>query len=153
MRLQGVPAQDIDFSGLKTACSSCNLRELCMPFGLDAAEMAKVDALVTTRRRVRRGEHLYRASDPFEAIYAIRSGFFKTDVLFEDGRDQVTGFQMAGELLGFDGIGTDHHTCNALALEDSEVCVIPFAHLEGLSREIRTLRRDGVWITRRYGDR
>jgi CRP-like cAMP-binding protein len=45
--------------------------------------------------------NLYRAGDSFEAIYAIRAGFFKTDVLLEDGRDQVTGFQMAGEILGW----------------------------------------------------
>ena len=50
----------------------------------------------------------------------------KTDVLLEDGHDQVTGFQIAGELLGLDGINAEHHTCNAIALEDSEVCSIPF---------------------------
>jgi CRP-like cAMP-binding protein len=70
----------------------------------------------------------------------VRSGFFKTDVLIEDGRDQVTGFQMTGELLGLDGISSEIHTCNAIALEDSEVCAIPFSHLEGLSRQIHTLQ-------------
>lgn len=125
---------------VKTACSNCNLRELCMPLGLDHREMEKLDELVSSRLRIRRGEHLYRAGQRFDAIYAIRSGFFKTDVLIEDGRDQVTGFQMTGELLGLDGISTETHSCNAVALEDSEVCVIPFSHLEGLSREIRTLQ-------------
>ena len=70
----------------------------------------------------------------------MRSGFFKTDVILEDGRDQVTGFQMAGEILGMDGISTELHTCNSVALEDSEVCVIPFAELERLSREIEALQ-------------
>ena len=84
--------------------------------------------------------HLYRAGEVFESIYAIRSGFFKTDVLLEDGRNQVTGFQMAGEILGMDGISGEAHTCNAVALEDSEVCIIPFSQLESLSREIRTLQ-------------
>ncbi|WP_153115493.1 fumarate/nitrate reduction transcriptional regulator Fnr [Rhodocyclus tenuis] len=125
---------------VKTACSNCNLRELCMPLGLDHREMEKLDEMVSARHRIRRGEHLYRAGQRFDAIYAIRSGFFKTDVLIEDGRDQVTGFQMTGELLGLDGISTETHSCNAVALEDSEVCVIPFSHLEGLSREIRTLQ-------------
>jgi CRP/FNR family transcriptional regulator len=130
----------ISLEVIKTACSNCNLRELCLPLGLEPAELERLDDLVSTRRRVKRGEHLYRASQPFDAIYAIRSGFFKTDVLTEDGRDQVTGFQMAGELLGLDGIGTEFHTCNAVALEDSEVCTIPFPQLEGLSREIHTLQ-------------
>lgn len=125
---------------VKTACSNCNLRELCLPLGLNDLELAKLDELVSTRKRLKRGEHLYRSGEPFDAIYAIRSGFFKTDVLVEDGRDQVTGFQMTGELLGLDGISTESHTCNAVALEDSEVCTIPFLHLEGLSREIHTLQ-------------
>jgi CRP/FNR family transcriptional regulator, anaerobic regulatory protein len=125
---------------LKAACSQCNLRELCLPYGLSEPEISRLDDLVGARRRVRRQHHLYRAGDPFEAIYAIRSGFFKTDVLIEDGRDQVTGFQMAGEILGMDGISAESHTCNAVALEDSEVCVIPFAQLEGLSREIEALQ-------------
>ncbi|HMV01510.1 MAG TPA: fumarate/nitrate reduction transcriptional regulator Fnr, partial [Rhodocyclaceae bacterium] len=114
--------------------------ELCLPVGLTEDEMQRLDDLVSTRRRVKRGDYLYRAGQGFDAIFAVRSGFFKTDVLLEDGRDQVTGFQMAGELLGLDGISTEHHTCNAIALEDSEVCAIPFSRLEGLSREIHNLQ-------------
>ena len=133
-------SQEISLTVIKTACSNCNLRELCLPFGLSHEELERLDDLVSTRRRIKRGDHLYRAGAAFDAIYAIRSGFFKTDVLLEDGRDQVTGFQMAGELLGLDGISTEHHTCNAIALEDSEICAIPFSRLEGLSREIHTLQ-------------
>lgn len=132
--------QTISFDVIKTACSNCNLRELCLPYGLNPKEMARLDDLVSTRRRVKRGDHLYRAGEVFDAIYAIRSGFFKTDVLLEDGRDQVTGFQMAGELLGLDGISSERHSCNAVALEDSEICAIPFSRLESLSREIQTLQ-------------
>ena len=132
--------EEVTLEVIKTACSNCNLRELCLPYGLSEEELDKLDDLVSTRRRVKRGEHLYRAGEAFDAIYAIRSGFFKTDVLLEDGRDQVTGFQMAGELLGLDGISTEHHTCNAIALEDSEICSIPFSRLESLSREIHNLQ-------------
>ena len=131
----------ITLTSLKAACSQCNLRELCLPFGLSEAEVTQLDQLVGVRRKIKRGHHLYRASDPFEAIYAIKMGFFKTDILLEDGREQVTGFQMAGEILGMDGIGTEIHTCNAIALEDSEICIIPFAQLEQLSREIQALQR------------
>jgi CRP/FNR family transcriptional regulator len=128
------------FEIVKTACSNCNLRELCLPIGLAPEELKKLDELVSARRRLKRGDYLYRAGQVFESIYAVRSGFFKTDVLIEDGRDQVTGFQMTGELLGLDGISSEIHTCNAIALEDSEVCAIPFSHLEGLSRQIHPLQ-------------
>jgi CRP/FNR family transcriptional regulator, anaerobic regulatory protein len=137
---QNTAPQEICLSVIKTACSNCNLRELCLPFGLSLEELERLDDLISTRRRIKRGEHLYRAGTPFDSIFAIRSGFFKTDVLLEDGRDQVTGFQMAGELLGLDGISTEFHTCNAIALEDSEICSIPFLRLESLSREIHNLQ-------------
>jgi CRP/FNR family transcriptional regulator len=97
--------------------------------------------MVTLRRSVRRGDALFRSGDRFEALFAVRTGFFKTQVSTEDGRDQVTGFQMAGELLGLDGIGTDLHSCDAVALEDSQVCVIRYDQLEHLSREFTDLQR------------
>jgi CRP/FNR family transcriptional regulator len=133
-------APDISLSRLKTACSSCSLRELCLPVGLSEEEMSKLDSLVFLRRPVKRGDYLFRAGEPFASLYAARTGFFKTKLLLEDGREQVTGFHMAGELMGMDGIGTERHTCDAVALEDSEVCVIPFDRLEGLSREMEALQ-------------
>ena len=135
------PPKHSHAQALKVACSSCNLRELCLPLGLSTAEVERLDTLVAKRTSVPRGETLYRSGDPFRSLFAVRTGFFKTRVAAEDGRDQVTGFQMAGELLGFDGIGTDHHTCDSVALEDSQVCVIPFHQLESLSREFSELQR------------
>ena len=125
----------------KVACSSCNLRELCLPVGMSHDQLERLDTMVATRRTVPRGDTLFRVGDDFAALYAVRTGFFKTCVSSEDGRDQVTGFQMAGELLGLDGIGTERHTCDAVALEDSQVCVIPFGDLENLSREFSDLQR------------
>jgi CRP/FNR family transcriptional regulator len=83
---------------------------------------------------------LFRSGDAFQSLYAVRTGFFKTCVTAEDGRDQVTGFQMAGELLGLDGISNDRHSVDAVALEDSQVCVIPYNDLETLSREFTNLQ-------------
>lgn len=126
---------------LKTACSACNLRELCLPIELSGPEMSRLDALVNRKTVYRRGTNLYRCGEKFHSLYAIRSGFFKTQTLHEDGREQVTGFQMAGEIIGMDAISSDVHTCDAIALEDSEVCEIPFARLEELSRELPALQR------------
>ena len=125
---------------IKVACSNCNLRELCLPVGLTSDDMVRIDTLVATRRKLVRGESLFRNSEKFAALYAIRVGFFKTSVTTEDGRDQVTGFQMAGEIVGLDGIVNDHHTCDAVALEDAEVCVMPYEQIETLSREVTALQ-------------
>jgi CRP/FNR family transcriptional regulator len=108
--------------------------------GLKADEMQKLDTLVSNRKRIKRGEALFSAGERFSSLFAIRLGFFKTRVTTPDGRDQVTGFQMTGEIIGLDGIVTDQHTCDAVALEDAEVCVMPFAQLEELSREFTSMQ-------------
>jgi CRP/FNR family transcriptional regulator, anaerobic regulatory protein len=125
---------------LKVACSNCNLRELCMPTGLAPEEFARIDELVATRRKVKRGAALFRNGDAFTSLFAIRTGFFKTCLTSDDGRDHVTGFQMAGEIIGLDGIVNDQHTCDAIALEDAEVCVMPFDRLSEVSREVTALQ-------------
>ena len=133
--------QNMNSETFKVACSSCNLREICMPVGLNSEELDKLDEIVEKRRRVKQGELLFSSGDTFTSLYAIRTGFFKTCISSEDGREQVTGFQMAGEIIGLDGIVTDRHSCNAIALEDAEVCTMPFASIEELSRELPVLQR------------
>ena len=112
-----------------------------MPLGLTPDELDRVDEVVAARRKVKRGTTLFRTGEKFTSLFAIRTGFFKTSVVSEDGKDQVTGFQMAGEIIGLDGIVNDHHTCDAVALEDAEVCVMPFDRVEELSREVISLQR------------
>ena len=118
---------------LKSLCSSCNLRELCLPCGMEGCDIESLDRLSFTRRRVKAGQSLYRAGDPFHSIYAVRSGTLKTSLELADGREQVSGFSLGGELMGLDGLADGRHASSATALEDAEVCAIPFAHLCGLS--------------------
>ena len=126
----------------EVTCSSCNLREMCLPGCVSRGEeLDKVENLVYARRRVKRGESLFKTGDDFTSVYAVRSGFFKTSLIDDDGREQVTGFFMGGELLGMDGIGAGRYNGTAIALEDSEVCVMPFSLIEEMSREIPALQR------------
>src|SRR5688500_5930103 len=90
----------------EVTCSSCNLRELCLPGALCAEDLARVENVVYARRRVRRGDSLFAAGAEFNAVYAIRSGFFKTSLVDSEGREQVTGFHMGGELMGMEGLGS-----------------------------------------------
>ena len=113
-----------------THCGACHMRAGRPPCGVAGSNPASVDQQVFARRRVRRGEALYRAGSSFDSLYAVRTGFFKSRVMLEDGRDQVTAFHMAGEIVGLDGIGSGAHTSDLVALEDSDVCVISCADLE-----------------------
>ena len=128
-------------SKFEVTCSSCNLRELCLPGTLCAEDLTRVENVVYARRRVKRGDTLFTVGAAFGAVYAIRSGFFKTSLVDGEGREQVTGFFMGGELMGLDGLGTGAYNGTAVALEDSEVCVLPYALVEEMAREIPALAR------------
>jgi CRP/FNR family transcriptional regulator len=107
---------------------------------LNRDEMAQLDAVIRQSRRLKRGEYLFRSGEGFRSLYAVRTGYFKTCVSSQDGREQVTGFHMSGELMGLDGISSNLHGCDAIALEDSEVCELPFNRMETLGRDIPSLQ-------------
>lgn len=103
---------------LRSTCSNCNLRESCLPTGLPLKEIERLEELVTgNRRRINRGESLFRAGDRFDTLYAVRLGFLKSTVMSSDGREQVTNFFMAGEMIGFDGISSGVHSCESPRLK------------------------------------
>jgi CRP/FNR family transcriptional regulator len=118
---------------LKTLCSSCHLKELCLPCGLSGNDIDSLDSLGFGRRKVVAGEALFAEGDRFHYIHAVRTGTFKTSLAMSDGREQVSGFYMAGELLGLDGVATGRHASTAVALEDTEVCAIPYSNLTELA--------------------
>lgn len=128
-------------SRLAVTCANCNLRELCLPGDLCDKDLDRMEGIVYARRGIKRGESLFNAGDKFHSIYAVRTGYFKTNLLDSEGREQVTGFFMGGELLGLEGIGSGQYEATAIALEDSEVCAMPFSLIENLSRELPRLQR------------
>lgn len=124
----------------KTLCSNCSLKELCLPVGLQQEEITMIDSFIKQSKKIKKGEYLFRSSENFVALYSIRTGFFKTNISSADGRDQVIGFYMAGELIGMDGIFNNIYSCNAIALENSEVCELPYKNIEELSEYIPSLQ-------------
>ncbi|MEZ2350950.1 helix-turn-helix domain-containing protein [Caballeronia sp. RCC_10] len=126
-------------------CSSCAMRHLCMPEGLCARDVTKLEHIISVTRKIRRGDALFRTGDTFDSLYAVRSGSLKTvvtnDGSRDGGRERMTGLLLAGDALGLDGIGDGRHTCDAVALEDSSVCVVPYALFERMCRETDSLQR------------
>ena len=122
------------------ACSSCCLKGVCLPSSLDGGDLTRFGEIATAKRRVARGASLYHSGDNFESLYAVRSGAFKTVGVSRDGAEKITGFHLPGELLGLEAINGGRHGYNAVALEDSEVCIIPFAPLEQMALSLPALQ-------------
>lgn len=122
------------------ACSSCCLQSVCLPCDLKAGDLERFGDIAAAKRKVARGASLYRPGEAFDSLYAVRSGAFKTVGVSHDGEEKVTGFYLSGELLGLDSISSGRHGYSAVALEDSEVCAIPFAALEKMAASVPMLQ-------------
>lgn len=120
-------------------CANCGIFQLCHAVGGDT-DLSVLDTIVKSRKTIKRGEHLYRAGDPFRAIYAIRGGAVKTSIFADDGRVQIIGFHIAGEVLGLGAITTQRHSCEAIAIETTSVCEVPFARLKELGKNFPDLQ-------------
>jgi CRP/FNR family transcriptional regulator len=123
-----------------SGCASCRMQGTCIPNALSEAEQAHLDTFITSRRRLKAGQTLYRSGDLFGAVYVLRAGFIKTLVLQEDGREQVIGFHMPGDMLGMDGLAFGTHPSDAIALEDCDVCVIAYESLTRHTREAEAIQ-------------
>jgi len=141
MGFSGQPASSTGTPEREVTCAKCKLRETCLSGDVPAEDLERVENIVYARRRIRRGEALFSAGDPFSCLYAIRTGFFKTSLVDREGREQVTGFFMSGELLGMDGLGEGRCAASAIALEDSNVCAMPYSLIEYIGREVPSLQR------------
>ena len=149
-------ARPVERARPAAGCESCCLRKECLPGGLAEGDIHLFDELVSTKRKVARGAALFRAGDGFEALYSVHSGAFKTLVPSRHGNEKITGFHLQGELIGLDAISNSRHGGTAIALEDSEVCVLPFARLEAAALRIpaiqhRLLRALSSDISRDHG--
>lgn len=139
----------IDLSQLRRTCRACGLLELCLPAGIDQAELERLDSSVRDKRTLEAGGMLFRQGDPFHALYVVRSGTLKTVVQDADGAQQVLGFHLPGEIVGVDAIAHDMHQSSAEALERSSICELPYTRLQELTAQIPGLQRQLLRIVSR----
>ena len=73
------------------------------------------------------GEQLFRQGDPVRLIYQLREGVVISYRLLSDGRRQVTGFHLPGELVGLEA--STEYTTTAEALSQVQASAIGRADL------------------------
>lgn len=127
---------------LKVTCRNCSLSDLCLPRGLKREDIERIGNLVSRKRTLQKGDYLYRKGDPFRGIIAIKAGTAKVTALDQGGNESVTAYLLPGELLGFDALADDYHSCSAVALETVSYCEIPADQLDGLCRDVPNLMRE-----------
>lgn len=130
----------LDLARLRQSCAHCSLQQLCLPAGIGAGDLAKLDDIVRRRRPVERNDRLFRAGDPMHSVYVARDGAFKTVSVSEDGEEQILGFHLAGELIGLDALADGKHRCEAIALTTANVCEVPFSELTHVASQLPSLQ-------------
>lgn len=136
----GAPVRPFKLVRTTLSCANCCLKGVCLPCGLAQDDIDAFDELATVKRRVARGAALYRSGDRLDALHAVRSGAFKSVGVSRRGEEKVTGLHLPGEMMGLDAIDSGQHGYSGIALEDSEVCVIPYARLTMLSLQLPELQ-------------
>ncbi len=127
---------------LRDSCSNCSLNLSCLPSAIGNRDLALLDDMAKRRRPLGRGDFLFREGDRYAALFVVRSGAIKVSTLLAEGSTQVLGFHLPGEILGLDGLAEDRHKATAEALEDSNVCEIPFARLSQVAAQVPALQRE-----------
>ena len=131
----------LDLVRLRQGCAQCSLQQLCLPAGIGAGDLVRLDEIVHRRRPMERGERLFRFGDSLSAVYVARDGAFKTVSLSESGDEQVIGFHLPGELIGLDALGTGVHRSEAVALTVANVCEVPFDELASVAAQLPSLQQ------------
>ncbi len=123
------------------SCQNCSINQLCLPFSLNDKEIKKLDDIIQRKRPLHKSDKLFKAGDKFNALYAVRSGSFKSYSLSASGEEQIVGFHLPGDIIGFDAINNQSHPTYAVALETAMICEIPFNVVDELSTDLPKLKQ------------
>ncbi len=124
----------------RVACTDCSLYRLCLPLGLKNNDLVRLDQIISRSQGYNRGASLFVMDAPFNSLFVVRSGSFKSFIPASNGREQVTGFYFPGEFIGMDAIHGKSYRSTAKALESSSVCELPFEGMQELSLEVPQLQ-------------
>jgi CRP/FNR family transcriptional regulator len=124
-----------------SGCLSCYLQALCIPQGLPPEETSLLDAIVIPPIRREKHEVLCSQGAPFDALYAVRTGFLKQETAIDGTENLMTALWLPGDIIGCDAIGLGRYPGTVTALETATLCQLPFDRLEAFSHKMPKLRR------------
>ena len=122
-------------------CQNCSISQLCLPYSLDSQSLTQLDDIIERNKPLQKGDQLFASGKRLQCLYAVRSGSLKSYTLSGEGDQQVIGFHLPGDLIGFDGLAKQQHQSFAVALETSMLCEIPYEQLQRLSMQLPALQQ------------
>jgi len=111
-----------------------NLKEICELLHVPSAASVNDEELLFQHVQFKTGQRIHTIGQAFDTLYIVNSGFLKTVLIDEFGNEQVLSFPMKGDMLGVDGIYSKTYSCEAVALSDCDLILLPFKKLTALGR-------------------
>ena len=122
-------------------CVKCNIRKSVLFAGLEISDCESIhrpiDDIMLAPQEV-----LYRAGDPAQAVFTIRSGLLKLVQYLPDGRQRIVRLLRATDVTGLEALLGKTYQHDAIVLQQSEVCRIPLEVIERLDRDKPKLRKE-----------
>lgn len=133
-------------SAFNVNCNNCGLQKICFPTGLNKNEVDRLDTIVERKLPLKKNQHLFESGDRFKSLYAIRAGVIKLYSFSDSGEEVIHGFYLPGDVLGIDAVATKTHQMNAVALDTTSICNLPYKDLTQLSGEIPFLNQQVLTV-------
>lgn len=124
------------------SCKNCSLSNFCLPRGLNTEEMELLEQSIDKSKKIKKKEYLYTDNSKQAGLYAIKSGSIKTFLSSSSGEEQILGFHLPGDLVGFDAFHLGKHNCTAQALDDTLVCELSMKSFENLCKTLPSMREE-----------
>ena len=121
-------------------CSTCAFSDACSESGVTKVSLEELHCLVQHVGPFHQGHIVFRTNDAFNSIYAVRAGVIKTCVTDEQGREQILGFHLPGELIGLNAIYPDRYPCDAITLDTATLCRFSFGAMASLATRVPKLQ-------------
>lgn len=126
---------------LNGKCADCGFIAWLLPAKLPMRDLRRINEKIVHQRCVKKGEYLFQNGSPLCQLKVIKSGFLKISISDEGGRNQITGIAMTGEIIGLDALDTGKHQCEAVALENSQLCGLALRDFQKLACAIPALQQ------------
>ncbi|MEX0385650.1 helix-turn-helix domain-containing protein [Spiribacter onubensis] len=125
----------------QSEASPCVALDAATPEVLGDDAIERLRAIAIQHGAVAAGTRIFRAGEPFRAIYGVRIGAIKAIRYDGAGEEQVVAFHLPGEFFGLTGIHSDRYVNTAVALERTAVCGLPYQRLFHVANDHPRLRR------------
>tara|TARA_R110002095_G_scaffold148484_4_gene128417 strand:+ start:1782 stop:2498 length:717 start_codon:yes stop_codon:yes gene_type:complete len=120
-------------------CSSCALARRCLPSGIPVKDLYRFTNIVSTNRTFHTGEVLFKQGVKAANLYVVKTGAFKTQIINQFGDAHVSGFYLAGDIIGLESMAGGVTLNSSIAIEDSLACKISYRPLALLRKEFPSL--------------